>query len=161
MGLIPPPPEVHVDQLVKSFGDVATAGVEAVKAVIEHPENLTDGVRAGLHAVRTEISALLGDAGEQTRHVLDKVIELAKAVPEPKPAVPVDIRLLMVEVAAAISEAESILNNGFLVGHGTRAGGGLVIASGSIEIDAQVQIPGGGPGASAKLRFEITPKPYS
>ena len=65
MGLLPdlnppPAPSVDVPALVKSFGEVAAAGVDAVKSVIEHPEKLTDDARAGIAAVRNEITASRG-----------------------------------------------------------------------------------------------------
>jgi hypothetical protein len=128
--------------LTQAVADLVKTGTDLAKSVIDHPGDLPAGVAAA-------VENLLGEIERHTNNVLEKVKAIATATQAAPPLPPaVDVIALLNQIAQGITGAEAALNKF-----------GMVVATGSVEAEVNVLLPGGTGGAMAKINFQITPKP--
>lgn len=140
----PPPPPAEV---LQAAANMYNAGVEIVTALVENAGSLPADF-AELHGPVNQILASLGD---QVGALLERAAKLpSTAPPPPQPPTPVDVTQALRKIVEGIAGAEGILNKS----------ANLAIASGTVEAELMVQVPGGG-GAHARITLQIQPKPYS
>jgi len=133
-------------------GKMFEAGKDILSGAIDNAKNLDDQARQNLEAVvNVIINPFLTRIKDDFGAILGEIEELKNSVPEPpRLPPPVDPSEVMVALSSAITNAESVLNKQ-----------GLVIASGTIEVDINVKLPGNVGGATAKLSIQINPKPIA
>ena len=136
----------------KPLTDVATEvinkGTYLANTLIEQAGKLDDKARGNVDDLFEKI---LSKIDKHATNILDKIKDVYTSAPQ-LPANPptVDSFDTFTKIAEAINQAENILNKQ-----------NLVILTGTVEAELNVMTAKGGPGAHAKISFQITPKPQN
>jgi hypothetical protein len=129
---------------------IVAMGTTAMGQALDKAASLDPGAQENFTNILSQVDTFMTGMTARIEALLNKVKEVYTAAPQlPQTPVPVSVVDVLGQISLAIKNAETVLNKQ-----------NFVIVDGKVETEVQVKLKNG-PGASAKITFEIKPKPHA